>query len=46
VGGDFFQTIPHKTDESLLIVAGDVIDEGLKAGMLVALLVRAIRTAT
>jgi hypothetical protein len=45
VGGDFFQIIPHKTDDSLLIVAGDVTGKGLKAGMLVALLVGAIRTA-
>jgi serine phosphatase RsbU (regulator of sigma subunit) len=45
VGGDFFQIIPHKTDGSLLIVAGDVAGKGLKAGMLVALLVGAIRTA-
>ena len=45
VGGDFFQMIPHGTDGSLLIVAGDVAGKGLKAGMLVALLVGAIRTA-
>jgi serine phosphatase RsbU (regulator of sigma subunit) len=45
VGGDFFQIIPHKTDGSLLIVAGDVTGKGLKAGMLVALLVGAIRMA-
>jgi Stage II sporulation protein E (SpoIIE) len=45
VGGDFFQIIPHPTDGSLLIVAGDVTGKGLKAGMLVALLVGAIRTA-
>jgi serine phosphatase RsbU (regulator of sigma subunit) len=44
VGGDFFQIIPL-TDDSLLIVAGDVSGKGLKAGMLVALLVGAIRTA-
>ncbi len=44
VGGDFFQIIPHPTDGSLLIVAGDVAGKGLKAGMLVALLVGAIRT--
>ena len=44
VGGDFFQIIPHKSDGSLLIVAGDVSGKGLKAGMLVALLVGAIRT--
>ena len=44
VGGDFFQIIPHKSDGSLLIVAGDVAGKGLKAGMLVALLVGAIRS--
>jgi hypothetical protein len=46
VGGDFFQIIEHPTDGSVLIVAGDVVGKGLKAGMLVALLVGAIRTAT
>jgi hypothetical protein len=45
VGGDFFQIIPHSADGSLLIVAGDVTGKGLKAGMLVAVLVGAIRTA-
>lgn len=45
VGGDFFQVIPHAADGSLLVVAGDVTGKGLKAGMLVALLVGAIRTA-
>ncbi len=44
VGGDFFQIIPDPADGSLLIVAGDVAGKGLKAGMLVALLVGAIRT--
>jgi serine phosphatase RsbU (regulator of sigma subunit) len=44
VGGDFFQIIPHRVDGSLLIVAGDVTGKGLKAGMLVALLVGAIRS--
>ena len=51
VGGDFFQIIPHATDGSVLdgsvlIVAGDVAGHGLQAGMLVALIVGAIRTAT
>ncbi len=45
VGGDFFQVIPNQHDNSLLIVAGDVTGKGLQAGMLVALLVGAIRTA-
>jgi serine phosphatase RsbU (regulator of sigma subunit) len=45
VGGDFFQIIPHPTDGSVLIVAGDVTGHGLQAGMLVALIVGVIRTA-
>jgi hypothetical protein len=44
VGGDFFQIIPHATDGSTLIVAGDVTGKGLKAGMLGALIVGAIRS--
>ncbi len=44
VGGDFFQIVEHPTDGSVLIVAGDVAGKGLKAGMLVALLVGAIRS--
>ena len=44
VGGDFFQIVPHKTDGSVLIVAGDVTGKGLKAGMMVALLVGAVRS--
>ena len=44
VGGDFFQIIPNPGDGSLLIVSGDVTGKGLKAGMLVALLVGAIRS--
>jgi hypothetical protein len=44
VGGDFFQIIPYPNDGSLLIVAGDVAGKGLQAGMLVALLVGAIRS--
>lgn len=46
VGGDFFQIIPHQTDGSLLVVAGDVAGKGLKSGMLVALLVGAIRSTS
>ena len=46
VGGDFFQIVQHPTDGSALIVAGDVAGKGLKAGMLVALMVGAIRTVT
>jgi sulfur transfer complex TusBCD TusB component (DsrH family) len=44
VGGDFFQIVPHDSDGSLLIVAGDVAGKGLPAGMMVALLVGVIRT--
>jgi hypothetical protein len=44
VGGDFYQIIPSKMDGNVLIVAGDVTGKGLRAGMLVALLVGAIRT--
>ncbi len=44
VGGDFFQILPHVADGSLIIVAGDVAGKGLQAGMLVALLVGAIRS--
>lgn len=44
VGGDFFQIIPNPSDSSLIVVAGDVTGKGLKAGMLVALLVGAIRS--
>ncbi|HET9086001.1 MAG TPA: PP2C family protein-serine/threonine phosphatase [Acidobacteriaceae bacterium] len=43
VGGDFFQIVPHPSDGSVLIVTGDVTGHGLQAGMLVALLVGAIR---
>lgn len=43
VGGDFFQILPHATDGSMLIVAGDVAGKGLQAGMQVALLIGAIR---
>jgi hypothetical protein len=46
VGGDFFQIIAHPTDGSLLIVVGDVTGHGLQAGMLVALIVGAIRNQT
>jgi hypothetical protein len=44
VGGDFFQILPHASDGSVLIVVGDVTGKGLQAGMLVALIVGAIRT--
>jgi hypothetical protein len=44
VGGDFFQIIPGNGDGSVLIVVGDVTGKGLQAGMLVALIVGAIRS--
>jgi hypothetical protein len=44
VGGDFFQILPHATDGSVLVVVGDVTGKGLQAGMLVALIVGAIRS--
>ena len=46
VGGDFFQVLPDVRDGSTLIVVGDVAGKGLKAGMLSALIVGAIRTAS
>jgi len=46
VGGDFFQILPGKLPGSVLIVVGDVTGKGLQAGMLVALIVGAIRSAT
>jgi len=45
VGGDFFQIVPNKKDGTSLIVFGDVTGKGLQAGMLVALIVGAIRSA-
>jgi hypothetical protein len=45
VGGDFFQILPNSVDGSVLIIVGDVAGKGLQAGMLVAMLVGAIRTA-
>jgi hypothetical protein len=46
VGGDFFQVLPDARDGSTLIVVGDVAGKGLQAGMLSALIVGAIRTAS
>jgi serine phosphatase RsbU (regulator of sigma subunit) len=45
VGGDFFQILPGQDQGSALIVVGDVTGKGLQAGMLVAVIVGAIRTA-
>ncbi len=44
VGGDFFQIIPGAVEGSVSIVLGDVTGKGVQAGMLVALIVGAIRT--
>jgi hypothetical protein len=43
VGGDFFQIIPG-TDGSILAIIGDVSGKGLRAAMLVSLIVGAMRT--
>ncbi len=43
VGGDFFQIIPV-TDQSTLIAVGDVSGKGLKAAMIVSLIVGTLRT--
>ncbi|RZU39237.1 PP2C family protein-serine/threonine phosphatase [Edaphobacter modestus] len=45
VGGDFFQILPNEEEGTVLIVVGDVTGKGLQAGMLVALIVGAIRAA-
>ena len=45
VGGDFFQIVPNGKDGSSLIAFGDVTGKGLQAGMLVALIIGAIRSA-
>jgi serine phosphatase RsbU (regulator of sigma subunit) len=45
VGGDFFQIVPNERDGTSLIAFGDVTGKGLQAGMLVALIVGAIRSA-
>ncbi len=43
VGGDFFQIVP-RSEDSMLLVTGDVSGKGITAAMLVAVLVGAIRT--
>ncbi len=45
VGGDFFQIVPNDDDGSSLIAFGDVTGKGLQAGMLVAMIIGAIRSA-
>ena len=43
VGGDFFQIVPGE-DGSVLAIIGDVSGKGLRAAMLVSLIVGAVRT--
>jgi len=45
VGGDFFQIVPNDKNGTSLIAFGDVTGKGLQAGMLVALIIGAIRSA-
>lgn len=45
VGGDFFQILPLEPTGTAMIVLGDVTGKGVQAGMLVALIVGAIRAA-
>lgn len=45
VGGDFFQIIPNRHDGSALVLVGDVTGKGLRAGMLVALIIGAVDAA-
>lgn len=45
VGGDFFQVLPIDASGAALIVVGDVTGKGMQAGMLVAVIVGAIRAA-
>ncbi len=45
VGGDFFQVVPNRKDGSVLVAVGDVTGKGLRAGMLVALIVGAFDAA-
>jgi len=45
VGGDFFQVLPGDIPGSVLIVVGDVTGKGMQAGMLVAVIIGALRNA-
>ncbi len=45
VGGDFFQVLPTQAPGSVLIMLGDVTGKGTQAGMLVAVIVGAMRAA-
>src|ERR1039457_2814099 len=43
VGGDFFQVIPLKSGQTLIVI-GDVSGKGLRAAMIVSMIVGALRT--
>ncbi|MGA8938987.1 MAG: SpoIIE family protein phosphatase [Acidobacteriaceae bacterium] len=45
VGGDFFQVLPGETPGAVMILVGDVTGKGMQAGMLVAVIVGAVRAA-
>ncbi|MGD0647694.1 MAG: SpoIIE family protein phosphatase [Acidobacteriaceae bacterium] len=45
VGGDFFQILPGDVPGSVLIIVGDVTGKGMQAGMLVAVILGALRGA-
>ena len=45
VGGDFFQIVPLSQPGAVLVVVGDVTGKGVQAGMLVALIIGAVRAA-
>ncbi len=45
VGGDFFQIVPNGKVGTSLIAFGDVTGKGLQAGMLVSLIIGAIRSS-
>jgi serine phosphatase RsbU (regulator of sigma subunit) len=45
VGGDFFQVIPLKSGRTLIVI-GDVSGKGLRAAMIVSMLVGMLRTAS
>lgn len=46
VGGDFFQVIPDASDDSVLMVVGDVAGHGMESGMMATLIVGGIRMAS
>ena len=45
VGGDFFQVIPLKSGRTLIVI-GDVSGKGLRAAMIVSMLVGMLRTVS